>query len=399
MPTSLAGILSPGRRWHSLVAASPDGDQNVRTQAQMTPENLRIPGPTPLPDSIRAAVAGQMINHRGEEFGDLLGEVWSGVKTVLETEGDVILLTSSGTGAMEAAASNFFSPGDRVLVVRGGVFANRAVSLTTAFGLDVEVLDVEWGTGVDPAEIVRRLDASGHRGLFVTHNETSTGVTEDLAAIGAALGGRDVLFIVDAVSSAAAIPLRTDQWRIDVLYSASQKAWMAPPGLAMIAVSPRAWRFQKSARLPRFYFDLETLNDAANQGHYPWTPSLPVFYAMRVALRRFESEGMESVYARHRETAERVRDRVRAMGLVLFANEAVASDTVTAVKLPPEVEAVRFRDIARREHGTVFGGGQAHLKNSVFRIGHLGWLDRADIDRSLDVAETVLEQLKIADAG
>lgn len=360
----------------------------------MTPENLRIPGPTPLPDDIRAAVAGQMINHRGAEFADLLGEVRHGVKTVLDTAGDVILLTSSGTGAMEAAASNFFSPGDRVLVVRGGVFADRAVSLTTAFGLDVEVLDVEWGNGVDPAEIVGRLDAGGHRGLFVTHNETSTGVTEDLAAIGAALGDREVLFIVDAVSSAAAIPIRTDEWRIDVVYSASQKAWMAPPGLAMIAVSPRAWRFQETARLPRFYFDLERLNDAANQGQYPWTPSLPAFYAMRVALHGFESEGMDSVYARHRETADHVRARVRAMGLSLFPHRTVASDTATAVRLPPAVDAVAFREIAHREHQTVFGGGLAHLKNSVFRIGHLGWLDRDAIDRSLDVAETVLNQLK-----
>ncbi len=359
----------------------------------MTPENLRIPGPTPLPDDIRIAAAGQMINHRGEEFADLLREVRGGVMKVLDTEGDVILLTSSGTGAMEAAASNFFSAGDRVLVVRGGVFANRAVSLTNAFGLDVEVLDVEWGTGVDPAEIIGRLDAGGHRGLFVTHNETSTGVTEDLAAIGVAIGDRDVLVVVDAVSSAAAIPLRTDEWRIDVVYSASQKAWMAPPGLAMIAVSARAWRFQQSARLPRFYFDLGALNDAANRGQYPWTPALPVFYAMRLALSQFESEGMESVYARHHETAERVRERVRAMGLALFPNAAVASDTVTAVRLPPQVDAVAFRDIARREHNTVFGGGLAHLKNSVFRIGHLGWLDSADIDRSLDVAETVLAQL------
>ncbi len=364
----------------------------------MTPENLRIPGPTPLPDDIRSAVAGQMINHRGEEFADLLQEVRGGVKTVLDTEGDVILLTSSGTGAMEAAASNFFSAGDRVLVVRGGVFANRAVSLTTAFGLNVEVLDVEWGTGVDSAEIVSRLDAGGHRGLFVTHNETSTGVTEDLAAIGAALGDRDVLFIVDAVSSAAAIPVRTDEWRIDVVYSASQKAWMAPPGLAMIAVSARAWRFQKSAGLPCFYFDLKALNDAADQGRYPWTPALPAFYAMRLALRQFEAEGMESVYARHHQTAEGVRRRVRAMGLSLFPRGTVASDTVTAVKLQPDVDAVEFRDIARREHDTVFGGGLAHLKNSVFRIGHLGWLDSADIDRSLDVAETVLGQLSHAEA-
>ncbi len=360
----------------------------------MPRQNLRIPGPTPLPDHIREAVAAQMINHRGDEFAGLLTEVRAGVKTVFETNGDVILLGSSGTGAMEAAAANFFSPGDPVLVVRGGVFADRAVSLTTAFGLEVEVLDVEWGRAVDPAVIVQRLDAGGHRGLFVTHNETSTGVTTDLAALGAALGDRDVLFIVDAVSSAAAIPVRTDHCRIDVIYSASQKAWMAPPGIAMVAVSPRAWRFQKTARLPRFYFDLKALSDQADAGRYPWTPALPALFALRLALREFLDEGLASVYSRHQHTAQYVRDRIVAMGLTVFPDEAVASDTVTVVVLPPGVNDVAFREVALRGHDVVFGGGLDHLVGSVFRIGHLGWLDRDAINRSLDVAETVLESLK-----
>ena len=360
----------------------------------MPPQNLRIPGPTPLPDHIREAVAAQMINHRGAEFTELLTEIRAGVTAVFDTTGDVILLGSSGTGAMEAAVANFFSPDDPVLVVSGGVFANRAVALTTAFGLNVEVLEVEWGQGVDPAEIVKRVDAGGHRGLFVTHNETSTGVTEDLAAIGRALGDRELLFIVDAVSSAAAIPLRTDECRIAVVYSASQKAWMAPPGLAMIAVSPRAWRFQESARLPRYYFDLRTLSDAADNGRYPFTPALPAYFAMRVALREFQDEGLDTVYARHRDTGAHVRARIHAMGLTLFADAAVASDTVTAVRLPPEINAVTFHETALRDHDTVFGGGLAHLSDSVFRIGHLGWLDRDAIDRSLDVAESILNSLK-----
>ncbi|MDP6348726.1 MAG: alanine--glyoxylate aminotransferase family protein [Chloroflexota bacterium] len=359
----------------------------------MPPQNLRIPGPTPLPDHIRSAVAAPMINHRGADFAELLTEVRGGVKAVFDTSGDVILLGSSGTGAMEAAATNFFSPGDPVLVVRGGVFADRAVALTTAFGLDAEVLDVEWGRAVDPTDIVGRLDAGGHRGLFLTHNETSTGVTTDLAAVGTALGDRDVLFVVDAVSSAAAIPIRADHCRLDIVYSASQKAWMAPPGLAMIAVSPRAWRFQETARLPRFYFDLKSLNEQANAGRYPWTPSLPALFALRVALREFLDEGLFSVYSRHEHTARYVRERIHALGLDLFPEESVASDTVTAVLLPAEISAVTFRELALRDHDTVFGGGLAHLAEFVFRIGHLGWLDRDAIDRSLDVVAAVLESL------
>ena len=360
----------------------------------MKPDNLRIPGPTPLPDEIRRAVSGQMINHRGREFATLFTEVRCGIKTVLETDNDVVLLTSSGTGAMEAAVSNFFSRGDNVLVVRGGVFADRVVSLANAFGLNVEVLDVDWGSGVQPADIVDRLDSGSHVGLFVTHNETSTGVTENLAAIGAALGNREILFIVDAVSSAAAIPIRTDEWRVDVIYSASQKAWMSPPGIAMVAVSPRAWQFQTTASLPRFYFDLERLNCAASDGQYPWTPALSTLYGMQVALRWFQSEGMESVYARHREIADHVRARIRRAGLELFSRQDVASDTVTAVTLPTEVDASVFRELAHREYGTIFGGGLAHLQKSMFRIGHLGWLDGEEIDRSLDVVEAVLNELR-----
>lgn len=362
-------------------------------------DNLRIPGPTPLPDAIRSAVSGQMINHRGKEFAALFTEVRCGIKAVLETDNDVVLLTSSGTGAMEAAASNFFSSGDTVLVVRGGVFADRVVSLTNAFGLNVEVLDVDWGSGVHPTDIVERLDSGSHVGLFVTHNETSTGVTENLAAIGAALGNRDVLFVVDAVSSAAAIPICTDEWRIDVIYSASQKAWMSPPGIAMVAVSPRAWEFQASANLPRFYFDLERLNCAARDGQYPWTPALSTLYGMQAALRSFQSVGMDSVYARHREIADRVRVRIRRAGLELFSRQNVASDTVTAVKLPSEVDASLFREIAHREYGIVFGAGLAHLQKSMFRIGHLGWLDDKEIDHALDVVEIVLNELRPGQLG
>ncbi len=169
---------------------------------------------------------------------------------------------------------------------------------------------------------------------------------------------------------------------------------MAPPGIAMIAVSPRAWRFQETARLPRFYFDLKSLDEQANAGRYPWTPSLPALFALRVALGEFQEEGMESVYARHQRTARHVRARVHAMELALFPDAAVASDTVTAVRLPAEISAVTFRETALRDHDTVFGGGLAHLAESVFRIGHLGWLDQDAIDRSLDVAETVLDSLK-----
>ncbi len=357
----------------------------------MPATNLRIPGPIELPEHILAECSRPMISHRGSEFAEILHEITDSAKGLFGIDGDVFLLSSSGTGAMEAAVVNFFSPGDAVLVVRGGVFADRTRAMATAFGLDVDVLEVEWGDAVDPAAVARRVEAREYRGLFLTHNETSTGVMNDVEAVGGVLRGLDLLFVVDGVSSVGAIPLRMDDWRVDVAYSASQKAWTAPPGAGLLAVGSRGWKFNNDASCPRFYFDLTTMRQALKQGQCPWTPPLPVCFALRASLREMREEGLDRVFSRHHEVGEFVRRRVIESGMDLFARHEVASDTVTAIRFPPTTDAGAFMTRAREDFGTVFGGGEGELRGKIFRIGHMGWTDRSALSGAVDVAAGLLD--------
>ena len=291
---------------------------------------------------------------------------------------------------MEASVVNFFSPGDRVLAIVGGVFADRARALAAAFGLQVDVLQVALGEAVDPEEVKTRLDSGEYRGVFLTQNETSTGVTNDVQGVGKAIGSRELLFVVDGVSSVGAIPLEMDAWRVDVAFTASQKALMAPPGAALLAVTERAWRFGREATCPRFYFDLRSISDALDRGQYPWTPPLPVCFALRAAIRRMASEGLENVFDRHREYGEFVRERVVATGLELFAKRGDASNTVTAIRFPHDADSAAFMARAQNEHNTIFGGGEGELRGRIFRIGHMGLADLKPLADAVDVAARLL---------
>ncbi|MCY4108320.1 MAG: alanine--glyoxylate aminotransferase family protein [Chloroflexi bacterium] len=357
----------------------------------MPATNLRIPGPTRLPDEILGECSRQMINHRGADFGRLLIEITDGAREFFGTSGDVFLLGSSGTGAMEASVVNFLSPGDRVLAIVGGVFADRTRALAEAFGLQVEVLKVELGETVDPEEVKTRLDSGQYRGVFLTQNETSTGVTNDVKGVGEAIGSRDLLFVVDGVSSVGAIPLEMDAWRVDVAFTASQKALMAPPGAALLAVTERAWRFAREAACPRFYFDLRSISDALDQGQYPWTPPLPICFALRAAMERLASAGLASVFDRHRQYGEFVRERIVAGGLELFASRASASNTVTAVRFPDGADSAAFMARAQSEHDTIFGSGEGELRGRIFRIGHMGLIDFQPLADAVDVAARLLK--------
>ena len=356
----------------------------------MPATNLRIPGPTQLPEEILVECSRQMVNHRGPDFGRLLREITDGAREFFGTRGDVFLIASSGTGAMEASVVNFFSPGDRVLAIVGGVFADRTRALAAAFGLQVDVLEVELGEAVDPAEVETLLDSGDYRGVFLTQNETSTGVTNDVKGVGEAIGSRDLLFVVDGVSSVGAIPLEMDARRVDVAFTASQKALMAPPGAALLAVTERAWRFSSGATCPRFYFDLRSISDALDRSQYPWTPPLPVCFALRAAMGRIAAEGLESVFDRHREYGEFVRGRVSAAGLELFARGGSASNTVTAVRFPHGADSAAFMARAQSEHNTIFGGGEGELRGRIFRIGHMGLTDLQPLADAVDVAARLL---------
>ncbi len=360
--------------------------------------NLRIPGPTPCPPEVLQAAAGQMLNHRGPEFGAILRRVTDGLNWVFGTSRDVLSITTSGTGGLEAAVVNTLSPGDRVLAVSIGSFGDRFGNIAAAYGADVQWYKTEWGEAADPAEIGRRLDADpAIAAVLVTHNETSTGVTNPLQAIAAEVRKRNRLILVDGVSSVSSIPCPVEEWGLDVVVSGSQKGWMVPPGLAFLYMSDRAWAAYEQSRMPKFYFDAKRHRDSLERNQNPWTPAVSVYFALDKAFELMRAEGLERIYARHREVAAYTRERVKAMGLKLVpVDERYASDTVTAVWWPEGVDGRALARRAREEFGVVLGGGQGKLEGKIFRVGHMGWVNREDVREALDVVERLLSEARAA---
>jgi aspartate aminotransferase-like enzyme len=343
---------------------------------------------------VAEAGAAAMINHRGPEFAALLARIEDGLKLVYRTQNEIAILTASGTGGMEAAVVNHVNPGDRVLVVTIGVFGERFLELVRIFGGDPVHLAFDYGTGADPNAIDEALAADGDiRAVFVTHNETSTGATNPLEQIASVVRGRDRLLIVDAISSLSSIPVETDAWGLDVVVSGSQKGWMVAPGLAFVSVSDRAWEVQERCTTPRAYLDLRRARSSAATGQTPWTPAVSLFYQLDKALQMIREEGVEQVWERHHRTAERVRTGLVELGLGLFADEAVRSDTVTAIRPPEGVSADELRKIARDEFDTVFAGGQRDLGGKIFRFGHLGYCAEDDVRGALAAIEGALVKL------
>ena len=333
--------------------------------------NLRTPGPTPLPDSVLEAMGGQMINHRGPEFAEIAAEIAAGLKTVFATRHDVVVLTCSGTGGLEAAVVNTLSPGERTVVISIGVFGDRVAEIASAYGADVALTRFEQGQAADPAKVREVLAAEPDAAVvFVTHNETSTGVTNDLEALAAVIKGEfDRTLVVDGVSSIGSIPCPVDDWGIDVAVSGSQKGWMAPPGLAMVSVSPRGRDVIEKASMPRFYLDLVEALRSADLGQTPWTPALSVLYGLREGLRLILDRGVEQVHAAHAHYGALTRRLVQQAGLELFADPRHASNTVTSVRLPDGVSWKELSAMARRDYGVDLAGGQGPLSGKIFRIG------------------------------
>lgn len=360
---------------------------------------LRIPGPTPLPDAVREAGARQMINHRGPEFAALLARCTEGLQRAMETKNEIVFLTASGTGGLEAAVVNHLSPGDPVLAVSIGSFGERFAKIAQAYGADVTKLTVEPGKAAEPADVARAIDGIGAEGrtpsaVLLTHNETSTGVTNPIRELADAIRSEapDALLLVDGISGVGAIPCETDAWGLDVVVTGSQKSWMVPPGLAMLAVGERAWAASEQATMPRFYFDLRAHRDYATRGQTPWTPAIGIFFALAVGLDLIEAEGYPAVFARHTACGAATRAGIEALGLKLFANPHHASDTVTAVHLPEGLEWKAF-DADLRARGLIAAGGQAALAGKIFRIGHLGEVTLTDILAVMEILEESLEAM------
>ncbi len=356
-------------------------------------EQLRIPGPTPCPDEVLNAMSRQMINHRGEEFGQIIDKVTANLKQLFQTKNDVFVLTGSGTGGLEAAIVNTLSPGDKVLSVSAGVFAERFAAIARQFGAEVIPLRFEWGRAAE-ADAVRQALRSEPKikAVLATHNETSTGVTHDLASISSAVKEFDKLLLVDAISSLGSINLPVDDWSCDVAVTGSQKGWMAPPGLAMVSVSPEAWQAHAKARMPRFYWDFTRAKTSLERNETPWTPAIPVVYAMSISLDMILKEGLPNVFARHARIGKKTREGIKSLGLPLFAEESRASNVVTAVNGTDGLDTNKLRRMLREQNKIVLAGGQGRLEGKIFRIGHMGWVSEKDIDEVISALKVALPQ-------
>jgi len=359
----------------------------------MNMEQLRIPGPTPLPSEVLQVMSKQMINHRGAEFGQMLNEVTDKLKQLFQTKGDVFLLTGSGTGGLEAAVVNTLSPGDKVLSVSIGVFGERFAAIAEQFGAEVIPLRFDWGRAADADSVRRALQAEPKiKAVLVTHNETSTGVTNDLASISSVVKEFDKLLLVDAISSLGSINLPVDEWQCDVTVTGSQKGWMTPPGLAMVSVSQEAWQAHSKAKMPRFYWDFAQAKSYLERGQTPWTPAISTVFALSVALEMMLKEGLSNIVARHARVGKAARDGVKSLGLSLFAQESHASNTVTAIAASNGLDTKKLLRVLREEHKIILSGGQQKLDGKIFRIGHLGWVTVDDIEAVISALRVVLPQ-------
>ena len=355
---------------------------------------MRVPGPTPCPPEVLQALGWQMINHRGPEFDELINGVTAKLKQIFQTKKDLYLLTCSGTGGLEAAIVNTLSPGDKVLSVPVGAFGERFTSMAETFGAEVSTVNTEWGKAADPDEIRRALQKEpGIKAVLVTHNETSTGVTNDLATISAVVKGFDKLLLVDAISSLGSIDVPVDKWHCDVTVTGSQKGWMVPPGMAMVSVSQEAWQAHARAKMPRFNWDFARAQKYLEIGQTPWTPAVSIVFALSVALDMMLKEGLANIFARHARVGKAARDGVKSLGLSLFADEKYASNTVTAVSVKEGMDVKEMLRILREEYQVVLAGGQQSLQGKIFRIGHLGLITEDDIKEILSALKEVLPRV------
>ena len=357
---------------------------------------LMIPGPTPVPEQVLLALAKHPIGHRSSDFSKIIAQTTADLKWLHQTEHDVLALTVSGTGAMEAGIINFLSPGDRVLVGSNGKFGDRWAQMSRAFGLEVETISAEWGQPLDPEAFRTQLEADKERhikAVIITHSETSTGVLNDLETINRYVKEHgECLIIIDAVTSMGAVNLPIDEWGLDVVASGAQKGYMVPPGLGFVAVGSKAWQAYETAKLPRFYLDLGRYKKATDKNSSPFTPPVNLMFGLQVALQMMKAEGLENIFARHERLTRATREAMKALGLPLFAPDQNASTAVTSV-VPTEVDAEQIRSVMKKRFDIALAGGQDHMKGKMFRIGHLGFVSDRDILTAIAALEATLWEL------
>ena len=358
---------------------------------------LMIPGPTPVPESVLLDMAKHPIGHRSSEFSKILEKVYSNLKLIFETKNDVFVYTSSGTGAMEAAISNLVNEGDKVLSLVIGNFGERWAKIAKAFGADVEKISVPYGQAINPQDLKKRLDEDVNKEIkFVTltHNETSTGVTNDLKTLCEIIRNHGAISIVDGVTSVCAMPLKMDEWGIDVLVSGSQKGFMIPPGLAFLSANERAFEIHKNCKRSGFYFNWDAYKKSVNANSTPYTPAVNLFVALDTALNMILKEGLETIQNRHKKHSLALRAAIRAINLKLFVeDDSIASCAITSI-LPPEgISVPDIRSTLKNDFDIVVANGQNDLKDKIFRMGTLGFVCARDILAAVSALEATLYKL------
>jgi aspartate aminotransferase-like enzyme len=338
-----------------------------------------------------------MINHRGPEFAALMAGLTRALQDFLNTEGDVFLLTASGSAGMEAAVVNTLSSGDRALLFVNGAFGERFAAICKAYGVEARRVDVPWGRAVEPElvreELAKEKGKDGAKAVLITHNETSTGVLNPLKEIAEVVRESGKLLIVDSVSGAGAVDLLVDEWGVDVLISASQKAWGAPPGVAMVTMSEKAWKAYERSNLPKLYFDLQSYKASLEKGATPATPAVSVFIGLQESLRLMAEEGQSAIIKRHRDLAYATRRGLQALNLGLFADERYASPAVTAFRMPTRVDPRNLIRILRDDYDTVIAGGQGRIEGQIARVGHMGFVTLQDMVTFFGALEQALKDL------
>ena len=362
----------------------------------MTRKNIMLtPGPTPLPPQVLEAMSRPLVHHRTEDFGKTFASVIEDMKWAYRTNQTVLMMTCSGTGAMESAVANLLSPGDGALVCTTGVFGDRFVAILKAYGLSPIVLPFEWGRAADPEALRRSLRGNkGAKAVFFQHTDTSTGVLNDVQVLARVVREEsDALVVVDAVSGLACEPLETDAWGLDAVLAASQKGLMNAPGLGFAALSERAWKAVESARLPRAYFDYRIMRKSLDDRETPWTPAISIVAGQAAALKLLRAEGLENVWRRHDELAAHARGALASrLGLPFYAKDP--ANILTGVVLPEGVDGTKLLADILREDGISIAGGQLRLKGKLVRLAHMGHISKSDVDAGVEALARRLDKVK-----
>jgi len=360
----------------------------------MEKKYLFSPGPTMLPPEVLLKMAEPIMHHREPEFEKIYAEIREGLKDLFQTKNEVMIFTSSGTGAMEGAVSNLLSQRDKAIVVRGGKFGERWGEICKAYGIEFIPIDVEWGKAVDPKRIKELLESDPSiRAVYTQASETSTGVRHPIQAIADLVKKyEDKVIVVDAITGIGVFNIPTDAWGLDVVISGSQKALMLPPGLSFATLSDKAWKLAEKSTLPKYYFDFkkELKNTKKNQSSY--TPAISLYVGLREALRMIRNEGLEAVFHRHEKLAEATRRAVKALGLELYAPDS-PSDAVTAVKIPGGIDGEKLKDLFFEKFGITVAEGQDRAKGKIIRIAHLGYYERLDMVMVISALEMLLKEM------